>query len=96
MRSISEVTKAVANGDLSRTVNVDVQGEMLDLKGTINHMADGLQTFNEQVSQVARDVTAGNLGSQASVPNACGSWKVSIALTLSFFPILRKRNIGVG
>ena len=90
------MTKAIALGDLSKRLDIDVQGEMLDLKGTVNHMAEGLQTFNEQVSQVTRDVTTGNLGSQASVPNACGSWKVSIALTLSFLPILRNRNTGVG
>ena len=79
------MTKAIALGDLSKRLDIDVQGEMLDLKGTVNHMADGLQTFNEQVSRVTRDVTMGNLGSQALVPNAWGSWKVSIALTLFFF-----------
>ena len=81
------MTKAIALGDLSKRLDIDVQGEMLDLKGTINHMAEGLQTFNEEVSRVTRDVTTGDLGSQALVPNARGSWKVSIILFL--FLVLR-------
>ncbi|KAI9477041.1 hypothetical protein BX667DRAFT_497678, partial [Coemansia mojavensis] len=76
VRSISNVTKAVAHGDLTRKIDVDVQGEMLDLKTTINDMVDQLNTFSNEVSRVAREVgTEGKLGGQASVPNVDGTWK---------------------
>ncbi|KAJ1869062.1 histidine kinase osmosensor [Coemansia sp. RSA 990] len=76
VRSISNVTKAVAHGDLTRKIDVDVQGEMLDLKTTINDMVDQLNTFSNEVSRVAREVgTEGKLGGQAHVPNVDGTWK---------------------
>ena len=76
VRSISEVTKAVANGDLSRTVNVDVQGEMLDLKDTVNGMTESLSVFADEVTRVAKEVgTDGKLGGQARVTNVSGTWK---------------------
>ena len=77
VRSISEVTKAVANGDLSRTVNVDVQGEMLDLKTTVNQMVARLSTLASEVTRVSLEVgTEGIMGGQASVPDVQGVWKV--------------------
>lgn len=77
MRSISEVTKAVANGDLSRTVNVDVQGEMLDLKTTVNQMVARLSTLASEVTRVSLEVgTEGIMGGQAYVPDVQGMWKV--------------------
>ena len=77
MRSISEVTKAVALGDLTRTVDVDVQGEMLDLKLTVNSMVRQLSTLAREVSRVSLEVgTEGILGGQAFVPDVQGEWKV--------------------
>lgn len=77
VRSISDVTKAVANGDLSRTVNVDVQGEMLDLKTTVNQMVARLSTLASEVTRVSLEVgTEGIMGGQASVPDVQGVWKV--------------------
>ncbi|KAI0919650.1 hypothetical protein AcV5_001658 [Taiwanofungus camphoratus] len=77
VRSISEVTKAVANGDLSRTVNVDVQGEMLDLKTTVNQMVVRLSTLASEVTRVSLEVgTEGIMGGQAYVPDVQGMWKV--------------------
>ncbi|KAJ2848278.1 histidine kinase osmosensor, partial [Coemansia brasiliensis] len=76
VRSISNVTKAVAHGDLTQKIDVDVQGEMLDLKTTINDMVDQLNTFSNEVSRVAKEVgTDGKLGGQANVPNVDGTWK---------------------
>ncbi|KAJ2719169.1 histidine kinase osmosensor, partial [Coemansia sp. D1744] len=76
VRSISEVTKAVAHGDLTQKIDVNVQGEMLDLKTTINDMVDQLNTFSSEVSRVAKEVgTEGKLGGQANVPNVDGTWK---------------------
>ncbi|KAJ1852874.1 histidine kinase osmosensor [Coemansia sp. RSA 638] len=76
VRTISEVTKAVAKGDLTQIINIDVQGEMLDLKTTINDMVDQLNTFAAEVSRVAKEVgTDGQLGGQADVPNVDGTWK---------------------
>ncbi|KAJ2476455.1 histidine kinase osmosensor, partial [Coemansia sp. RSA 2320] len=76
VRSISDVTKAVAHGDLTQKIDVDVQGEMLDLKTTINDMVDQLNTFSNEVTRVAREVgTEGKLGGQAVVPNVDGTWK---------------------
>ncbi|KAH7921003.1 hypothetical protein BV22DRAFT_1020209 [Leucogyrophana mollusca] len=77
VRSISEVTKAVALGDLSKVVNVDVQGEMLDLKMTVNSMVAQLSTLANEVTRVSLEVgTEGILGGQASVPEVQGMWKV--------------------
>src|SRR6266852_2653689 len=77
VRSISEVTKAVALGDLSKQVEVNVQGEMLDLKMTVNSMVNQLSTLANEVTRVSLEVgTEGILGGQASVPDAQGMWKV--------------------
>ncbi|EKM75241.1 Tco1 HAMP domain related type IA HK [Agaricus bisporus var. burnettii JB137-S8] len=77
VRSISDVTKAVALGDLSKQVNVDVQGEMLDLKLTVNSMVAQLSTLANEVTRVSLEVgTEGILGGQASVPDVQGMWKV--------------------
>ncbi|KAJ1988049.1 histidine kinase osmosensor [Coemansia spiralis] len=76
VRSISQVTKAVAHGDLTQKIDVDVQGEMLELKNTINVMVDQLSTFASEVSRVAREVgTDGKLGGQAYVAGVDGTWK---------------------
>ncbi len=76
MRNIAEVTKAVANGDLSKTVTVDVKGEILDLKNTINTMVEQLNSFAYEVTRVAREVgTEGKLGGQAEVRGVAGTWK---------------------
>ena len=75
MRNIAEVTTAVARGDLSRKITVDVKGEILELKNTINTMVDQLNAFAGEVTRVAREVgTEGKLGGQAQVPGA-GTWK---------------------
>jgi osomolarity two-component system, sensor histidine kinase NIK1 len=77
VRSISEVTKAVANGDLSKTVDVDVQGEMLELKTTVNQMVFRLSTLAKEVTRVSLEVgTEGIMGGQAYVPDVQGMWKV--------------------
>ncbi len=76
VRNIAEVTTAVANGDLSKKITVDVKGEILELKNTINTMVDQLSTFAAQVTTVAREVgVEGQLGGQACVPGAAGTWK---------------------
>ena len=76
VRGIAEVTTAVVRGDLSRKITVDVQGEILELKNTINTMVDQLNGFSSEVTRVARDVgTDGKLGGQASVPGVAGTWK---------------------
>ncbi|HRO49172.1 MAG TPA: HAMP domain-containing protein, partial [Hyphomicrobium sp.] len=76
VRNIAEVTKAVAAGDLSRKITVDVKGEILDLKATINTMVDQLRSFAAEVTRVAREVgTEGKLGGQADVPGVAGTWK---------------------
>jgi osomolarity two-component system, sensor histidine kinase NIK1 len=76
VRSIASVTKAVAAGDLSKKVDVDVQGEMLDLKRTVNRMTDQLNVFASEVNRLAREVgTEGILGGQAQVDNVDGVWK---------------------
>ncbi|KAH9971282.1 hypothetical protein BJV74DRAFT_783695 [Russula compacta] len=76
VRSIAEVTKAVANGDLTKRVEVDVRGEMLDLKETVNGMTESLSVFADEVTRVAREVgTDGRLGGQANVTNVGGTWK---------------------
>ncbi|KAI8870636.1 hypothetical protein GQ42DRAFT_162570 [Ramicandelaber brevisporus] len=76
VRNISDVTKAVARGDLSTKVEVDVKGEVLELKNTINSMVDQLNTFAAEVTRVAKEVgTEGKLGGQAEVHNVDGTWK---------------------
>src|SRR5213075_2062585 len=76
VRNIAEVTTAVARGDLSRKITVDVKGEILELKETINTMVDRLNAFASEVSRVAREVgTDGKLGGQAVVPGVAGTWK---------------------
>jgi signal transduction histidine kinase/HAMP domain-containing protein/CheY-like chemotaxis protein len=76
VRDIALVTTAVANGDLSRTVTVDVAGEMLELKVTVNRMVGQLRDFADEVTRVAREVgTDGKLGGQAVVPGVAGTWK---------------------
>jgi HAMP domain-containing protein/CheY-like chemotaxis protein/signal transduction histidine kinase len=76
VRNIAEVTTAVARGDLSRKITVDVKGEILELKNTINTMVDQLNAFAAEVTRVARDVgTEGKLGGQAQVPGVAGTWK---------------------
>jgi HAMP domain-containing protein/signal transduction histidine kinase len=76
VRNIAEVTTAVANGDLSKKITVDVRGEILDLKNTINGMVDQLNAFAGEVTRVAREVgTEGRLGGQAYVLGTSGTWK---------------------
>ncbi|MBN9381689.1 MAG: HAMP domain-containing protein [Chitinophagaceae bacterium] len=76
VRNIAEVTTAIANGDLSRKITVDVQGEILELKNTINTLVDQLRGFASEVTRVAREVgTEGKLGGQAFVPGVAGTWK---------------------
>jgi len=76
VRNIAEVTTAVARGDLSRKITVDVKGEILELKDTINTMVDQLNAFAGEVTRVAREVgTEGRLGGQANVPGVAGTWK---------------------
>ncbi|MBM7488685.1 HAMP domain-containing protein/CheY-like chemotaxis protein/signal transduction histidine kinase [Bradyrhizobium canariense] len=76
VRNIAEVTTAVARGDLSRKITVDVKGEILELKNTINTMVDQLNAFAGEVTRVAREVgTEGELGGQAQVPGVAGTWK---------------------
>ncbi|MFB7030162.1 HAMP domain-containing protein [Streptomyces sp. NPDC056295] len=76
VRSIAHVATAVANGDLSKKVDVDAQGEIRELKNTINTMVDQLSAFADEVTRVAREVgTEGRLGGQARVPNVAGTWK---------------------
>jgi HAMP domain-containing protein/signal transduction histidine kinase/CheY-like chemotaxis protein len=76
VRNIADVTKAVANGDLSRKITVDVKGEILELKDTINTMVDQLNSFASEVTRVAREVgTEGKLGGQADVRGVAGTWK---------------------
>ncbi len=76
VRNIAEVTTAVANGDLSRKIEVDVKGEILELKNTINTMVEQLRAFASEVTRVAREVgTEGKLGGQAHVPGVGGTWK---------------------
>ena len=76
MRNIADVTTAVANGDLSKKITVDVRGEILELKNTINTMVDQLRSFAAEVTRVAREVgTEGKLGGQADVRGVAGTWK---------------------
>src|SRR5438132_773629 len=76
VRNIADVTTAVANGDLSKKITVDVKGEFLELKNTINTMVDQLRSFGSEVTRVAREVgTEGKLGGQARVEGVSGTWK---------------------
>src|SRR5207244_10725353 len=76
VRNIADVTIAVANGDLSKKITVDVRGEILQLKDTVNTMVDQLRSFAAEVTRVAREVgTEGKLGGQAVVPGVAGPWK---------------------
>src|SRR5207253_2802390 len=76
VRNIADVTTAVATGDLSKKITVDVQGAILDLKNTINTMVDQLNAFAAEVTRVAREVgTDGKLGGQAEVKGVAGTWK---------------------
>src|SRR5207245_3938584 len=76
VRNIAAVTTAVATGDLSKKITVDVKGEILELKGTINTMVDQLRSFGSEVTRVAREVgSEGKLGGQADVRGLAGVWK---------------------
>ncbi|MEX2336561.1 MAG: HAMP domain-containing protein [Fulvivirga sp.] len=76
VRDIAKVSTAVAKGDLTKKISVDVKGELADLKENINEMVDSLNIFSNEVTRVAREVgTDGKLGSQANVPNVAGVWK---------------------
>src|SRR4051794_37839853 len=76
VRNIAEVTTAGANGDLSKKITVDVRGEILELKDTINVMVDQLNAFASEVTRVAREVgSEGKLGGQAQVRGVAGTWK---------------------
>src|SRR5207344_1448452 len=76
VRNIAEVATAIANGDLSKKITVNVSGEILQLKETLNTMVDQLNAFASEVSRVAREVgTDGRLGGQAMVPGVAGTWK---------------------
>jgi HAMP domain-containing protein len=76
VRNIAEVATAIAEGDLSRKITVDVRGEILQLKETLNTMVDQLNRFVGEVTRVAREVgTEGRLGGQANVPGVAGTWK---------------------
>src|SRR4030095_12542081 len=76
VRDIAKIATAVANGDLSQKIVVDVRGEILELKNTINKMVDNLNTFASEVTRVAREVgTEGKLGGQAEVTGVSGTWK---------------------
>src|SRR5262249_1321535 len=76
VRNIAQVTTAVARGDLSRKITVDVRGEILELKDTFNTMVDQFNSFASEVKRVAREGgTEGKLGGQAQVPGVAGTWK---------------------
>src|SRR2546423_13578660 len=76
VRNIAEVTTAIANGDLSRKITVDVKGEILEMKNTINTLVDRLGSFASEVTRVAREVgSEGKLGGQAEVRDVSGTWK---------------------
>src|SRR5207249_1363303 len=76
VRNIAQVATAVARGDLSQKITVDAQGEMLELKSTVNTMVDQLSSFADEVTRVAREVgTEGRLGGQAQVKGVAGTWR---------------------
>ena len=84
VRSISEVTKAVVHGNLSKVVDVDVQGEMLNLKEPVNSMVAQLSSLANEVIHVSIEVgTKGKLGGQAVVPDVKGVWKVGSSILIS-------------
>jgi osomolarity two-component system sensor histidine kinase NIK1 len=86
VRAISRVTKAVAAGDLTMLVDVNVQGEMLELKVAVNTMVQQLSTLADEVTRVSLEVgTEGRLGGQANVPGVKGTWKVRSRVALSTF-----------
>src|SRR5207253_488709 len=96
VRDIAQVTTAVARGDLSQKVSVDVRGETLELKSTINTMVDQLSSFADEVTRVAREVgTEGKLGGQAQVKGVSGTWRALRDSVLSMAPNLtgQVRNI---
>ena len=85
VRNIAEVTTAVARGDLSKKITVDVRGEILELKNTINTMVDQLTSFASEVTRVAKEVgTEGKLGGQAEVKGVAGTWKTSPTTSTSW------------
>src|SRR5205823_3689215 len=95
-RNIAQVTTAVANGDLSKKITVDVRGEILDLKLTINTMVDQLNSFAGEVTRVAREVgTEGRLGGQADVRGVAGTWKdlTDTVNNMADTPTSQARNI---
>ena len=76
VRSITEVTRAITGGDLMKKITIDVRGEILDLKETVNGMTESLSLFADEVTRVAKEVgTEGLLGGQAQVSNVGGTWK---------------------
>jgi methyl-accepting chemotaxis protein len=75
VRNIAEVSTAVAKGDLSKKISVEAEGEILELKDTLNTMVDQLNTFADEVTRLAKEVVSGQLGGQATVPNISGTWK---------------------
>src|SRR5438094_7438448 len=76
VRNIAQVATAVAKGDLSQKITVDAQGEILELKSTVNTMVDQLSSFADEVTRVAREVgTEGRLGGQAQVKGVSGTWR---------------------
>src|SRR5206468_1065567 len=96
VRNIADVTKAVAAGDLSRKISVDVRGEILDLKDTVNRMVDQLRSFAAEVTRVAREVgTEGKLGGQADVKEVAGTWKdlTDNVNSMASTPTVQVRNI---
>ena len=94
VRNIADVTTAVANGDLSKKITVDVKGEILELKNTINTMVDQLSSFAAEVTRVAREVgTEGKLGGQAEVKGVAGTWKDLTDSVNSMAGILRARCV---
>jgi methyl-accepting chemotaxis protein len=93
VRSISEVTKAVAYGDLRKTIDVEASGEMLDLKVTINEMVERLGNFSSEVTRVALEVgTEGKLGGQAKVDGVQGTWRdLTDNVNVSFYRLPSSR-----
>jgi HAMP domain-containing protein len=93
VRNIAEVTIAVANGDLSKKITVDVRGEILELKETINTMVDQLRSFAKEVSRVAREVgTDGKLGGQAQVPGVAAHGRILRTTSTRWHPISPDRS----
>jgi hypothetical protein len=100
VRSIADVTKAVARGDMTKRIEVQVQGEILELKETVNNMTDSLSIFAKEVTRVAREVgTEGKLGGQATVEGVAGIWKDltdcvnTMALNVRLSSLLRPASV---